>query len=113
MPRSPRTSGRDSTPHRPGGGAVDTPCHGPRPDAPASHKAPVRRRRWIWREFVSWGLKRAREHPNRDGNRRRNFPGLMGSKSGEACYIRGWRVRVKPAEAIGWSEVATTEAALI
>jgi len=37
----------------------------------------------------------------------------MGSKRGEACYIRGWRVRVKPAEAIGWSEVATTEAALI
>ena len=29
------------------------------------------------------------------------------------CYSRGWRVSVKPAEAIGWSEVATTEAALI
>src|SRR5213082_436970 len=37
-------------------------------------------------------------------------PGVQMCK---ACYSRGWRVSVKPAEAIGWSEVATTEAALI
>jgi RNA polymerase sigma-70 factor, ECF subfamily len=38
---------------------------------------------------------------------------VKGSKRVEACYIRGYIVTVKPAEAIGWSEVATTEAALI
>jgi RNA polymerase sigma-70 factor (ECF subfamily) len=37
----------------------------------------------------------------------------MGSKATEGCYIRGYIVTIKPAEAIGWSEVASTEAALI